>query len=270
MNGSKTLLTQTFLQARALGYTVLIGYLPAGFPTPAAFLDIVEVAITSGLRILELGLPTDNPYLDGPVIQEALSQVRTMGVDMDMALELGYRVQSKLGCPIIAMGYADAARRYGLRALVQALAGKGLDGILLPDLPCDEFPRLANLARMEGLAAIGFTAANRAQKEIHHIIRHASGFLYIQTMAEHTGAKTDLREVAQALRIIKTAAQRCSLPVAVGFGIQSPEQVKLLHDIGADGVVIGTALIQAAAKGQQAVHDFVSEMASAAGLSEEG
>ncbi|MEW6049269.1 MAG: tryptophan synthase subunit alpha [Bacillota bacterium] len=266
-------LADAFARARQESRLALIGYLPAGFPEPSRFAAAVRAAAASGLDVLELGLPVPAPHLDGPIIRSALKVQRSLGIDFHEALRLGAAVRRAAKLPVVAMGYAaqlepgtDPARAAGEAA--RHIAAAGLDGVLFPDLSHEAFAALAAHAASSGIAAVGFIRPEDTTEGVESVLaacaRLDGTFVYVQSCAPQTGGPVDLAATARLVRHVVEARGNQALPVAVGFGIQTPEHVAYLRKLGVEGVIVGTALVEAAEGSSQAVGQTVAALARAA------
>jgi len=268
-------LAGAFARARQAGRLVVVGYLPAGFPDPSQFVELVQVAAAAGLDVLELGLPAEDPHLDGPVIRRALRRQQALGIGFDEAIRLGARARQAAGVPVVAMGYA-AQLQSGMdpaEALRRVGAG-GLDGVLFPDLGPDALAALVAPAGAVGAGVVGFVRPDDPPEAVAGVLEVCSrvegAFVYVQSATPHTGGRVDLEATVAAVRRVLAARhvleERCGrpVPVAVGFGIQEPDHVVALRGLGVDGVIVGTALVEAAAEGAERVRERVSALADAA------
>ncbi|WP_324716456.1 tryptophan synthase subunit alpha [Carboxydochorda subterranea] len=258
-----TSLSEAFASARRAGRRALIGYLPAGFPDGDTFVDVVRAAAGAGLDVLELGLPVADPYLDGPVIQAALSRQRAAGVTLPEALALACRVRRAAGIPVVAMGYGKQLPEPA-SALVQALAERGIDGVLLPDLDEREFEALAKAAAGAGVAAVAFASADLPEEALQRRVAACGGFVYVQSGARRTGTPIDPGEAGMLVRRVDAARAGRPIPLAVGFGIRGPGDVRAVAELPVDGVIVGTALVEAAASSTEALRRAVRRLAEAA------
>ncbi|HEY8426233.1 MAG TPA: tryptophan synthase subunit alpha [Limnochordales bacterium] len=262
-------LSVTFERAKAASRIVLVGYLPAGFPEPGRFAGVVQEAAACGLDVLELGLPVDDPFLDGPVIRQALEWQRQRGIGLDEALALGREARQASGLPVVVMGYASQLGAFtSVLDLVYKVASCGLDGLLLPDLDPGALSRLVSTVQSKGLGIVGFASASEGEDGLLHVLdtcQATSGFVYLQSAAPHSGGVIDLTATSCALRRVLSLRGARKVPVAVGFGIHEPTQVAALRRMGADGVAVGTALVKAASDLGR-LKDLVSSLAAAAGV----
>lgn len=254
-----------FRQARAEGRIALVGYLPAGFPDPDAFGEVVEVAAKAGLDVLEIGLPAADARMDGQVIRTALQTMRRYGVDVDRALELGALALCRAECVGLAMLYADTLAEYGVERLLVRCARLGIPGLLPVGIDPEAGGELAQLARRHGVQMVGFITANADEQMMQAIIAQSSGFVYVQSNGGKTGERASLNEALRnRLARIRCLVAPSDLPIAVGFGIRSPEDVARVREMGADGAVVGTALVEAASQGTECMQSFVHSLAQAA------
>ena len=256
-----------FQRAHEMGRAALIGYLPAGFPAVDRFCEIVKVAATGGLDILEIGLPVEDAYLDGPVIRSALQSLIAQGVTVDRALEMGAEAIYLSDIFGFVMAYPATIAEYGAERLLKRCKFLGIAGILLAGAPLSEWVEFAQLAQDTGIQPVGFIGSHADDQTIQLVVRHSQGFLYVQSYDGQTGQKGEFGEsLKDHLQQVRLYAQSVNRPVAVGFGIHDPEDVHRLLSMGVDGVVVGTALVKATAKGSSAVHKLISALASAAVL----
>lgn len=262
-------LAAVFERAREASRLVLVGYLPAGFPEPSSFARVVQEAAVFGLDVLELGLPVADPLLDGPVIRQALEWQRRQGIGLDEALALGYQARQASGLPVVVMGYASQlGPSVSVLDLVHKVASCGLDGLLLPDLDPDALSCLVGAVPGEGPGLVGFATPNEGDDGLLRLLEACEatgGFVYVQSAAPHSGGILDLAATSRVLRRVLSRRGGREVPVAVGFGIHEPAHVGALRRMGADGVVVGTALVEAAPDLDR-LRELVSRLAAAAGV----
>lgn len=220
----------------------LMPYFTLGYPDRETSLDIVE-AIAPDSDLLELGIPFSDPLADGPTIQRstqiALENGTTVSGCLDMVRELRRR---GVRTPICLMGYYNPMLAYGLDRFVQDAKDAGVQGFIVPDLPPEEASELQQLAAAAGLAYIYFLAPTSSLKRIEQVTQKAAGFIYLVSVTGVTGARrslhNDLADFVQRVRA------HSALPLAVGFGISTPNQAGSVAGL-ADGVIVGSALINA-------------------------
>ncbi|MEW5958555.1 MAG: tryptophan synthase subunit alpha, partial [Chloroflexota bacterium] len=258
-------LQPVFQKARSEGRIVLIGYLPAGYPTPARFLKLVETAFTSGLDILEIGLPTRHPFLDGEIIRAAMAQVNSQGVTVDDALTLGGEALAQTRSAGFAMMYADTLAGYGQEQLLLRCQQLGISGVLPLGMAEAAWQDFAARARQYQVAPIGFLTPQTDWPSQQAISRRAGGFIYLQSQAGPTGQPGEFgHEIKERIAQARSGGGPTPLPVAVGFGVHSAEDVQRIRTMGADGVIVGTTFVEAASQGRQALGQLVRRLAKAA------
>ena len=226
-----------FAAARAEGRTALICYAMGGDGDTAALLRAIDQA---GADVIELGIPFSDPIADGPVLQAAATRALAAGATLRKLFELVGSL--KLRAPIVAMGYMNPIESIGLPAFAQAAAQAGIAGAIVPDLPLEEAGPLRELLSARGLELVPLVAPTTGTARAAAIAKSARGFLYTVSVTGVTGARAVLPDdLAARLKELRAISP---VPVAVGFGISTPDQAKALKGL-ADGVVVGTALVAA-------------------------
>ncbi|MCF6197364.1 MAG: tryptophan synthase subunit alpha [Emcibacter sp.] len=230
-----------FADLKAQGRAALITFTTAGDPDYDTALTILRGLPTAGADIIELGMPFSDPMADGPAIQAA--SIRALAGDMTVRRTLqmvrDFRVQDKT-TPIILMGYYNPVYIYGVDAFLADALDAGVDGLIIVDLPPEEDNELAHPAKAAGMGCIHLATPTTDPARLDHILRNASGFLYYVSIAGITGtAAPDLGPVKAAVDMIR---QQTNLPVAVGFGIKTPENAQNFAKF-ADAVVVGSAIV---------------------------
>jgi tryptophan synthase alpha chain len=221
----------------------LVTFIMAGDPDPATSLDIVKALPKAGADVIELGMPFTDPMADGPAIQAAGLRALGAGMTLKKTLDLVRAFRADDGTtPIVLMGYFNPIYVYGVdRFLVDAKAA-GVDGLIVVDLPPEEDVELCLPALAAGIDFIRLATPTTDEKRLPAVLKHTAGFVYYVSITGITGTATpDFGRVAAAVARIK---QHTSLPVAVGFGVKTAEHAAAVAQ-GADGVVVGSALIDA-------------------------
>ncbi|UCC51292.1 MAG: tryptophan synthase subunit alpha [Anaerolineaceae bacterium] len=241
----------------------LMPYFTLGYPDRGTSLNIVE-AIAADSDLLELGIPFSDPLADGPTIQRstqiALENGTTVSGCLDMIRELRQR---GVETPVCLMGYYNPMLAYGLERFVEDAKTAGVQGFIVPDLPPEEAAQLDQLAAAAGLAYIYFLAPTSSLERIEQVTQQAAGFIYLVSVTGVTGARqalqSDLADFVQRVR------SRSAVPLAIGFGISTPDQAASVAGL-ADGVIVGSALINAANSAQnkpEAASTFVKSLRDA-------
>jgi tryptophan synthase alpha chain len=222
----------------------LILYLTSGFPSLAITRDVALAAIDAGTDVIELGVPFSDPVADGPVIQRASEIALRNGVSLKDVIDLGASIkQSRPSSHTIIFSYLNPILRYGLPRFAQDAAAAGLDGALITDLIIEESAEYRRIMQQHGLATIFLIAPTTADLRIRKIAQLSSGFIYAVSRTGVTGAQqaTDLQ--GEARQLVRRIRKHSTLPIAVGFGISTPQQC---HEASgfADAVVVGSAVVK--------------------------
>ncbi len=235
-------ITAAFRRARAARRTALVAYVTAGYPSLLATEFIVRELAARGVDLIELGIPFSDPLADGPTIQAASAEALANGATVRGILQMVRRVRGKTTVPLVAMSYVNPLARYGMAAFCRDAVAAGFDGLVVPDLPPEEAGELICAARPVRLATIFLAAPTSPIARLRRIAAASRGFIYYVSLTGVTGARRALPpEVLAQVRWLKRLTR---LPVAVGFGVSKPEQVRWLGGV-ADGVVVGSAIVQA-------------------------
>jgi tryptophan synthase alpha chain len=231
-----------FAELRETGRAGLVTYLMAGDPDPNTSARLFAELPAAGADLIEIGMPFSDPMADGPVIQEAgqraLKQAMTLFRTLTLVRELR---RSDDATPIVLMGYYNPIYRYGAERFAHDAVAAGVDGVIVVDLPPEEDAELAAPARAAGLDVIRLATPTSDDGRLPRIVEHASGFIYYVAIAGITGTRSaDATDVAAAVARLRRFT---ALPLAVGFGIRTPEQAAAVAR-AADAAVVGTALVQ--------------------------
>jgi len=247
---------------RALGKSrALIPYLTAGFPTPAISLDALRRVAEAGADFVEVGVPFSDPLADGPTIQRTTQTALEQGMTVPRVLELIR--QAALAVPVIIMTYLNPVLSYGVQRFARDAHDAGAAGVLLTDLPAGADPAIEAAVTNSALSLIRLVAPTTDDRRLATALQGATGFIYLISRLGVTGARADVPPDldAQVQRI--RAASSTPLPVAVGFGIGTPAQAAAAAR-SADGVIVGSALMDALAKGGiPALERLTRELAAA-------
>ena len=238
----------------------LIGYLPALYPDPSAYRAILEAAARSGLRYMEIGIPHDDPYLDGQAIKDALSTVQEAHPEQETLIRSALRAVRQANLTGILMLYYETVETFGLERLARVLTEEKADGVLIPNIPPLQRRELARMLEGTEVGTVNFVRYETDTEEMREIIADTSGFLYLQSMNGSTGGAfkvdTALERKVETLQELSRHAQ---LPVALGFGISSSSRARAASETNADAIIVGTGLVVAAQKGPEEVTRFLSD-----------
>lgn len=246
MKGKKGRGEVKILSSFRQGRKALIIYVCAGDPSLDATYEAVCALARAGADIVELGVPFSDPLADGPVIQAASQRALSQGTTLEQILRLTYDLRKTLDIPLVLMSYYNPLLRYGLDRFAQDLAKAGGDGVIVPDLPYEEAGPLRASLNKEGLALVPLVAPTTPDDRLREIACQASGFIYCVSLTGVTGPREELPpELPGYLARVRRVT---SLPLAIGFGISTPEQARLLAPLG-DGIVVGSAIVESLARG---------------------
>lgn len=232
----------TFNRLKKKNETALIPYIMAGDPDLATTKTLILEMEKAGCDIIELGAPFSDPLADGPTIQKAALRSLKNHTSIADVLGLVADVRTTSRIPLILMTYYNLIFHYGEECFVHDAVAAGLDGMILPDLPPEEAGTLIPLAKKAGLDAIFLLAPTSTDDRIKLVSKVSQGFVYYVSLTGVTGARAGVQSsVKDALVKIKQATDK---PVAVGFGISTPDQAAQVAHWGADGVIVGSALVK--------------------------
>lgn len=238
---------------------VLNAYLPAGYPDLTTSEALFSAAIEGGADVIEFGIPWSDPAADGPVIEAASSAALHAGLTVGHALALGARLRKRFpDTPLVAMTYANLAYQRGWDGFAAALREHGFDGAILADVPLEESdPARAALAAA-GLAWVPLVAPTTPPERMAAIAATATGFLYVVGNVGTTG-QADPGALVEAT-VARAREAGAEVPLCVGFGIATTDDVARVLAAGADGAIVGTALVRKAEQGPEAVRDAVARL----------
>jgi tryptophan synthase alpha chain len=246
MNGVERI-TQTFVSCRADGRAALMPYYTLGFPTQKSSLAVVEAIAAAGADLIELGMPFSDPLADGPTIQRSTQVALEQGMSVERCLEMTADLTARgLSQPLLLMGYVNPLLAYGADRFVDRAADCGASGLIIPDLPPAEAAAFECACQQAGLALVYLAAPTSTDERLAELAVHTRGFLYLVSLTGVTGARQDLAVGLQDF--IARARRLTHVSLAVGFGISTPEQARVVGGT-ADGVIVGSAIIQSASQG---------------------
>ncbi len=235
-------LDATFARCKAEGRAAFVTYVMAGDPTPDDAFAILSGLPGAGADIIELGMPFSDPMAEGPPIQRAAQRALKQGITVAKTLEIVRRFrQGDQTTPIVLMGYLNPILSKGYQRFADEAAEAGVDGLIVVDCPPEEADPLADPLDRAGISLIRLATPTTDDKRLATVIRRTSGFVYYVSVAGVTGVKeADADAISPAVQRVRAAS---GLPVAVGFGIKTPERAAAVAKI-ADAVVVGSALVE--------------------------
>lgn len=230
-----------FAALKAESRAGFVAYVMAGDPAPEATLDILNGLVEAGADVLELGFPFSDPMAEGPTIQRAALRGLKSGLTLKGTLDLARRFRAgNADTPLILMGYLNPVEQMGFRAFAEAADAAGVDGVIIVDCPPEESAELVEALDAARLSLIRLATPTSDDERLKVIARGTSGFVYYVSVAGVTGVKEAVAgDVAPAVARVRNAT---GLPVAVGFGVKTPERAAEIARV-ADAVVVGSALV---------------------------
>ena len=249
---SSDTLTQRFTALRASGRRALVCYVTAGHPDPARSVALLRGIEAAGADVIELGVPFSDPMADGPIIQASSQQALVHGMTLSRTLDL--IGEARLRTPVVLFTYLNPLIAAGTGVLDRA-ALRGAHGVLVTDLPVGADPAREAWLGSGPLAFVRLVAPTTPLERMREIAAHGSGFVYLISRRGVTGVRTDVP--AELPETIARLREATSLPVCVGFGISTPAQAQIVGRV-ADGIVVGSAIVQAAGASVDAAVDLVA------------
>jgi tryptophan synthase alpha chain len=247
----------------------LVTYVTAGDPDAVRSREILLALAAGGADIIEVGVPFSDPIADGPAIQRAQDRALSGGMSLARTLDLVADVRRHIDTPIVLFTYVNPVSRFGFEAFAARASAAGVDGVLLLDLPIEEAGSVHDVLAGHRIDQIFLVSPTTTDERLATAGRYGSGFLYAISRLGVTGARTTV--AATAAPLVARVRRTTSLPVALGFGISRPEHVREVSAY-ADGVVVGSALVEliertteAGGDVASAVRTFVQEMKGVSG-----
>ncbi|RIV25674.1 tryptophan synthase subunit alpha [Alicyclobacillaceae bacterium I2511] len=222
-------------------HSALIPFLNAGDPSLDISLQLFRSVLQAGADIVEIGIPYSDPLADGPVIQASATRSLKSGFQFPQVFDLAQALRSESDQGLVAFTYINPLLQYTLERFFADAKSAGIDGVIVPDLPYEESGPVLQVADRNGIALIPLVALTSGEQRIIDICRSARGFVYCVSSLGVTGERTRMSERVREL--VERVQSHTSLPVAVGFGVSTPEQAQYLSAF-ADGVIVGSALIR--------------------------
>ena len=241
-----TPIQQRFGQLQAEGRCALMPFLMAGDPDLERTRATLLALQANGADLIELGIPYSDPLADGPVIQAAASRALGSATTPGAVLEMLAGLRAQLTTPVILFTYSNPLLNRGMEAFCQAAAAAGAAGLVVPDLPLEEAEKLSAIAAAAGLDLVLLVAPTTPAERMGRIAAASRGFTYLVSVTGVTGVRTNLESRVQGL--VQQLKGMGPTPVAVGFGISGPEQARQVRDWGADGAIVGSALVKVMAE----------------------
>ena len=214
-----------------------IAFVTCGDPDLETTAKVVRAAVENGADLIELGIPFSDPAAEGPVIQGANLRALRGGITTDKIFAFVKELRRDVKVPMVFMTYANVVFSYGAEKFISTCRDIGIDGLILPDLPYEEFLPTCRQYDVDLISLIAPTSENR----ISMIAREAEGFIYIVSSLGVTGTRSEIK--TDLASIVKVVRENTKVPCAIGFGISTPEQAKRMADIS-DGAIVGSAIVK--------------------------
>nr|AGH10113.1 indole-3-glycerol phosphate lyase variant 2 [Zea nicaraguensis] len=230
--------SDTMAALMAKGKTAFIPYITAGDPDLATTAEALRLLDGCGADVIELGVPCSDPYIDGPIIQASVARALAGGTTMDAVLEMLREVTPALSCPVVLLSYYKPIMSRSLAEMKEA----GVHGLIVPDLPYVAAHSLWSEAKNNNLELVLLTTPAIPEDRMKEITKASEGFVYLVSVNGVTGPRANVNPRVESL--IQEVKKVTNKPVAVGFGISKPEHVKQIAQWGADGVIIGSAMVR--------------------------
>jgi tryptophan synthase alpha chain len=258
-------IAEAFCSARADQRAAFIPYLTAGDPSAEATVGMARSLDRAGADVMELGVPFSDPIADGPVLQRSAARALAGGTSLDTVFAIARRIREETRLALVLFSYVNPLLRRGIARVAEEAREAGFDGVLVTDLPPDEAGDFQPHFRAAGLDTIFLASPTSSAQRMRSAARLSSGFLYVVSRPGTTGARRALPpDLADTVRRARRAAG--PLPIAIGFGIATPQAAREAASL-ADGVVVGSALVKAAeqagADRERAVEELARSLASA-------
>jgi tryptophan synthase alpha chain len=250
-----------FAQCKSEGRAAFIPYYPVGYPDYETSVVVLKKLAEAGADIIEVGVPFSDPLADGPTIQAATQIALENGTTPQHCIDAIRELREQgIETPMVLMGYANPFMAYGYAGLIAAAEDVGIDGFIIPDMPADEVSEFQPLVETADLGIIHFMAPTSSPERIELSARMSRGYIYLVSVTGVTGERTAVNAKLQAH--INTIRAVTDKPIAVGFGISTPEHAANIGSM-ADGIIVGSALVRAGKESPDAVHTLARRLRDA-------
>ncbi len=219
-----------------------IGFTVAGDPDKATCVRIARALIAGGTDILELGVPFSDPVADGPTIQKADERALAAGTTPDTVFEIVREIRKESKVPIVFLTYYNIVHRRGIEKFYREAHEAGVDGILIADMPVEEAEEVCEVAARIGIDPIFLITQTTSDERIKKIAAKARGYLYLVAVLGVTGVRDQVSD--GAIDLLHRVRKQTKLPLALGFGISTPAHARTCASAGADGVIVGSAIVE--------------------------
>ena len=235
---------EKFAELEEKNQKALISYIMAGFPNDKATLSTVRGLIKGGVDIIELGFPFSDPLADGPVIQNASTISLERGTKIKKFFEIVKKIRKETDIPLVLMTYTNILYHVGYSKFISDAKKAGIDGFILPDMSIEESKEYLEVAKKNDADTIFLVSPNTIKNRVQKIANASTGFLYLVAVYGTTGIKTGIKNYTlKAIKDVKKQTKG-NIPVGIGFGVSTPEDVKKYIKAGADAVIVGSAFLK--------------------------
>eukprot|EP00252_Welwitschia_mirabilis_P011503 TRINITY_DN25768_c0_g1_i1.p1 TRINITY_DN25768_c0_g1~~TRINITY_DN25768_c0_g1_i1.p1 ORF type:complete len:345 (-),score=68.88 TRINITY_DN25768_c0_g1_i1:177-1211(-) len=234
--------SDTFDNLRKEGKVALVPYITAGDPDLSTTAKALKLLDACGADIIELGVPYSDPLADGPVIQAAATRALQKGTNLDAVVSMIGEVVPHLNAPVVLFSYYNPILKRGLDGFMSTIKSAGVCGLVVPDVPVEETENLRMVSAANGIELVLLTTPTTPKERMKRIAEVSEGFIYLVSVTGVTGARADVDSRVELL--LKDLKKATNKPVAVGFGISKPEHAKMVAEWGADGVIVGSAMVK--------------------------
>jgi tryptophan synthase alpha chain len=222
-------------------HPLFIGFTVAGDPDKPTCVRIARALITGGTDILELGIPFSDPVADGPTIQKADERALATGTTPGSVFEIVREIRKESDIPIVFLTYYNIVYRRGIERFYQEAQESGVDGILIADMPIEESDEVCEASFRHNIDPIFLITQTTSDERIKKITERARGYLYLVTVLGVTGVRENIS--SGAIDLLDRVRKQTHIPLALGFGISLPEHAKTCAAAGADGIIVGSAIV---------------------------
>tara|TARA_Y100001968_G_scaffold112804_1_gene102223 strand:+ start:504 stop:1310 length:807 start_codon:yes stop_codon:yes gene_type:complete len=242
MKLKSTNISKSFSKIKKEDRIALMPFLMAGDPDVETTAKILLELQASGADMIEIGIPYSDPLADGPIIQLAASRALSSGTSPDKVFNMLSGLKNQLSIPIILFTYSNPLINRGLEAFCLEASIAGVSGLVVPDLPLEEAEKLSEIAEAKGIDLVLLVAPTTPKDRMKKIAETSNGFTYLVSVTGVTGERTSLEHNVGSL--VKQLKNTSASPVAVGFGISDVKHIQQVKDWGADGAIVGSALVK--------------------------
>ncbi len=257
---NRSAITKTFERIQSEGKKAFIPYIMAGDPSLEITRELVIELEEQGADIIELGVPFTDPLADGPTIQRASERALKNNVTLKSVMDTVAGLREKTSIPIVLMTYFNPVFKYGGAKFIDNAIEIGIDGIIIPDLPPDEERPFIRTACKKGLDIIFLLAPTSTEDRIKLVANNTGGFVYYVSVTGITGSRIEIDQpMKDMIALIKNLSKK---PVAIGFGVKTPEEASLVSDI-ADGVIVGSSIVKKIIEDREGLSEYIRALRKA-------